>query len=124
MTVVGGAGESQLEGPKAGPVLLRGEGLKRLGGRPKEKGLVDVARMRHQCAVGGDDGHRPIVNRLDQTRTCSGREQPSARWLCFALLAPVAGDDLVLEGVDHLMQLAPLCRELGLHFLHALDRLG
>ena len=81
-------------------------------------------RRADRCRRVGDHGaglrtsHRPIVHRLDQAGPCSGCEQPSACWLCLALLAAIAGDDLVLQGVDDDMQLAPLCREPDLHLVH------
>ncbi len=67
MPVVGSTGEGELEGAQGRAVLLGCKSLKRLGGRPKEEGLVDVAGMSHKGAVGGHNSHRPIVHRLDQT---------------------------------------------------------
>lgn len=50
-------------------------------------------------------------------RTCS-----ASNW-GLVLLAPVAGDDLVLEGIDDLVELTTLAGQLGLHLSQTIDGL-
>lgn len=122
--VMRSGGDRQLQRPQAGPALLGHERLERLGGGSEEEGLVDVTARSDQGAVGRHDSDRPIVHRLIEARAGPRRQHVSARRLCFALLAPVTGNDLVLEGVDHRVQLSTLHRELLLDLLEPVDRLG
>lgn len=121
LAVVGCCRQGELHRSKTCALLLGDVCLERLRRRPEEERAVDVPTPGDELPVIVNHCDSAIVDGLDKTRAGLNGEQVSAGYLGFALLAPISGDDLVLQGVDHRMELATLYRQFRLDLLETLD---